>query len=331
MRNNKFLKILIVVFSFLILFSNNVVNVFAYRINSDDIYVGGMPAGFCFKTRGAYVAGLCDIIQNDIVYSPCKEAGILVGDVILNIDSQQVNTANDIEREISDGNIKTLDIQRGENNYKFKVKPIKDALGKYKLGIFIRDGVNGIGTVTYIKGNVMATLGHPVLNDGKLMPIIGGNIYKCNITGCVKGEKGTPGELRGIFFKKDEIANINKNTYSGVYGIVMSDFDLSNARKIEKGTGRVGRAKIITTIEGDTPKEYNISIIKVDDNVIDGKNFVIKITDENLLEKTNGIVQGMSGSPIIQDDKLIGAVTHVFINDPTRGFGISIDNMLINQ
>ena len=200
----------------------------------------------------------------------------------------------------------------------------------YKLGILIRDGVSGIGTITFIKENRIAALGHPILNDNNsLVEIIGGNVYTCNITGCVKGERGKAGELKGNFIRISPFACIEKNLLCGVYGCLNDNFDYKTLKKVKIGEAVPGEASIYSTTTGNLPKEYSISIIKVDNNE-DYKNFVIKVTDKELLNTTGGIVQGMSGSPIVQNGKLVGAVTHVFLNDPTRGFGIKIDKMINN-
>ena len=322
----KKISIFSVLISLFFIFSFSYKTVYA----DDTIYLGGMPAGFSLYTRGAEVVGLCDVITEDGLQSPCKEANIKVGDVILKIDNTEVNNAIDIENSLINDTEIVLQINRcGESIYK-SVKPAKDINGKYKIGVFIRDTVNGIGTITFIKGNRFASLGHPVImENGKLLDIVGGKLYNCNITGYTKGKRGTAGELKGIFIQTDSIAVIDKNLSCGVYGEISNDFDVSNLIKTTLGNAVPGNAQIYSTIDGNTPQKYNISIIKVDDDE-ECKNFVIKIIDKRLLNTTGGIIQGMSGSPIVQNGKLVGAVTHVFINDPTRGFGISIDNMINN-
>ncbi len=327
MINNKrkfsFVLLIVAVIS---LFSVNSYKVYA---NNEEFYLGGMPAGFSLFTRGATVVGLCDVITEDGLVSPAKKSNILVGDVILYIDEYEINNAKDIEKSLIIGGVKILTINRNDELIVEKVSVAKDLSGHNKLGVFVRDDVSGIGTITYIKGNKFASLGHPVLDDnGKLLNITGGNLYNCNITGVVKGERGKAGELRGVFLRSNPVAKIEKNAYTGVFGEI-NEFDKSNLKKIEIGQAKMGGAKIYSTINGKTPKEYDISIVKVDENA-DTKNFVVKINDENLISLTGGIVQGMSGSPIVQDGKLVGAITHVFINDPTRGFGISIENMINN-
>lgn len=297
-------------------------------VNADyNVYLGGMPAGFTLNTKGAEIVGITDVITENGIISPAKKADILVGDIILNIDDKEVNNVSDIETNIKTDSIVIKISRKGELLYK-SVNPVKDLTGQYKLGVLIRDGVSGIGTITFIKDNKFAALGHPVINDsGKLFEIVGGSAYSCNITGFVKGERGKAGELKGTFLRANSFAKIENNTICGVFGTINDNFNYKNLTKIKTGNATPGDACIYSTIDGSTPKKYNISIVKVD-NYEEYKNFVIKVTDKDLLNKTGGIVQGMSGSPIVQNNKLVGAVTHVFINDPTRGFGININKML---
>ena len=297
--------------------------------DKEKIYLGGMPAGFSLYTRGAHVVGLCDVITENGLKSPAKDVEIKVGDVILAIGVYEINNASDIEKALYNGRIKNVSIQRNGKILTEKIVPAKDINGSYRLGVFIRDNINGIGTITYIKGNRFASLGHPVTDDkGDVLNIIGGNLYNCDITGYVKGQKGKAGELRGVFLNNKKIATIDKNNNCGVFGKLNEKaIDYEKLTEIEIGEARMGNAEIFSTINGQEPKVYDISIIKTDFNG-DNKNFVIKINDETLVDSTGGIVQGMSGSPIVQDGKLVGAVTHVFINDPLRGFGISIEKMI---
>ncbi len=294
------------------------------------VLLGGMPAGFNMQTRGAFITGLSDVITEDGIKSPSKDAGLKAGDVIYYIENTEVNCAKDVERVISlTGGEITVEYSRCGNTYTTEITPVKDLNGDKKLGIFIRDDISGIGTITYIDKDRIATLGHPVLDEnGDLLKITTGKIYGCNITGYIRGERGAPGELRGVIMKNDRVGMIDGNTDYGVFGTIADTFDTKNFKEIEVGEGKMGDAVIYTTIDGSSPKEYSISIIKVDNTFSDSKNYVVKITDKELLNSTGGIVQGMSGSPIVQNGKLIGAITHVFINDPTRGFGISINNML---
>lgn len=294
------------------------------------VYLGGFPAGFTMSTKGAYVVGLCDVITDKGITSPAKDAGIRVGDVILTIENTEINSAKDIELTVKDTKPKNIVYKRSDEVVKTEIIPSKDMYGNIKIGVFIKDAISGIGTVTFIKGDKFASLGHAVIDDqNSILDITSGQLFSCNITGIVKGERGAAGELKGVFLRTNAIAEIDKNISSGVYGRITKDLDLTNLREIEVGEAKVGNAVVYSTINGKEAKEYEISIVK-NDHFGENKNFIIKVTDEELLDRTGGIVQGMSGSPIVQNGKLVGAVTHVFINDPTRGFGISIDNMLKN-
>ncbi len=297
---------------------------------SEKVYLGGMTAGFSLYTKGATVIGLCDVITDDGISSPSKVAGIEVGDVILSIDGQKVNSAQDIEMVLKDKKEIEIKVEHnGEITEKMLV-PAKDVNGKLKLGVFIRDCINGIGTVTYVKDGKFASLGHPVINDnGEILQIVKGSMFSCCITNVIKGERGKAGELRGVFDRTCEMAKIEKNCISGVYGsIVKNGFDTSKLKEVSVGEAKPGEASIFSTINGNEICEYSILIVKVDYENNENKNFVIKVADKKLIERTGGIVQGMSGSPIVQNGKLVGAVTHVFINDPTRGFGLSINKMI---
>ena len=320
----KIFKFLIIICFASILFVPN--TAFAEEKN---FYLGGYAAGFSLDTKGAEVVGVCDVITNFGSVSPAKDAKIIAGDVILSIGEKTTDSANDIADAIKDGQKKIAVIERDGLTASTEITPVKDINGDYKIGVFIRDNIKGIGTITYISGNRFAALGHPVLrSDGQLIKLNGGKLYDCAVVGCNRGVRGKAGELRGVFIAKKEIGIVFDNELTGVYGELNSDFDYKELKPIETGEGKAGDASIYSTVNGEGVNEYKISIIKVDKYNNSNKNFVIKITDEKLIKETGGIVQGMSGSPIVQDGKLVGAVTHVFINDPTRGFAISIDNMI---
>ncbi len=324
----KFIFVFLIVL-FYIMLNFCIVNTgLTYKVEGD-YYLGGMPAGFSLNTRGVEVVGICDVVSVKGIRSPAKDAGILVGDRIMSIDDFEINSAGDIENSIKSGGEKIIIINRDNQVIIENITPSKDNNGIYRIGVFVKDEINGIGTITYFTENGFASLGHPVLADsGELLKITGGQIYECTISGCIKGKRGQAGELRGAFLKAKSLGTIRKNIQQGVYG-ACECVNRKNLKKISIGEAKMGDAIIYSTIDGNTPKKYSISIIKVD-NSLSSKNFVIKITDKNLIEKTGGIVQGMSGSPIVQNGKLVGAVTHVFINDPSRGFGISINNMINN-
>ena len=199
------------------------------------------------------------------------------------------------------------------------------------MGMFVRDDVSGIGTITYIKeNNEFGALGHPVTEgeSQKALRINSGVAYGCNIIGVNRGVRGKAGEIRGYFIEDEILGVIEKNTAAGIFGKITDEKFTDGLKKMETGEAKPGKASLYSTVEGTRPKEYEITIVKADRSAAENKDLVVKITDEKLIEKTGGILQGMSGSPIVQNGKLVGAVTHVFLNDPTRGFGISIEKMI---
>ncbi len=300
------------------------------------LYLGGFPAGFMLNTTTVEVVGICDVMTGSGLCSPARDSGLMTGDIIDKINGEEVNKTTDITEIISrDYKKYELSIIRGGETIIIEIKPVKEvSKGGKRLGVLVKDSLNGIGTVTYIDpiNKKFASLGHSVTTaDGKLVTINGGTIYNSIIYDVKKGIRGTPGELCGAFDNGSIIGKAETNCPCGVYGTISSDYDCSKLIKIEKTSmdnAHIGSAYIYSTVYGSQPERYEISIAKVDKNNKDNRNYVIKVEDEKLIALTGGIVQGMSGSPIIQDGKLIGAVTHVFLNDPTRGYGIGIDNML---
>ncbi|MBR5439492.1 MAG: PDZ domain-containing protein [Clostridia bacterium] len=328
----RFFKKISVFFTVLTLFF--IINVSpssAYASGKDSVYLGGFTAGFTLKTRGATIVGLTDVLGSERLTSPCKIAGINVGDVIISINGKPVNNSSEVASALSEhksGGIVVEYISNGVLKI-VNVTPVKDLNGHYKIGVFIRDDLQGIGTVTFIdnEGN-FASLGHPVTTEkGEVCNVLGGNVYDSTIIGVVKGQSGKAGELKGLFIGDKPIGNITKNTARGMYG-KFTNFNPLNYKKVLVGTAKIGKAQIISTVDGKTANTYDIEIVKTDFKRREGKNLVIKVCDENLISQTGGIVQGMSGSPIIQDGKIVGAVTHVFVNDSARGYGISVQNML---
>lgn len=303
----------------------------------NEVYLGGMPVGFNLSMGGAEVVAMCEILTANGAASPAREAKIEIGDLILQIGMIEIQSSADIDKALKGYKAGQLDIKITRNS-KEEIKqltPAKDSTtGKFRLGVLVRDSISGIGTMTYIKKSDLrfGSLGHSVTGEnGKLLKVENGKVYNCSIVDVVKGEKGKAGELKGMFMGSEPIAIADKNTATGIFGQIknIKAFEKTSMMKINT-KAKIGKASIYTTIDGITPKEYDISIVKVDAKNSQNKNFVIKIDDPELIEKSGGIVQGMSGSPIVQDGKLIGAVTHVFLNDPTRGYGVAIQNMLYN-
>lgn len=306
----------------------------AYADSGDGLYLGGFPAGFVLSTTKVEVVGLCDVVTDGKVVCPAREAGLKAGDVIRKINGEEVRKTSDVNSFIAKEYKKyELLILRGNEEMSLTVNPVKErSSGAKRIGVLVKDSVNGIGTVTYIDktNNKFASLGHPVTDQsGTPMEINGGTVYDGLIYDVKKGVRGTPGELRGAF-ESSVIGQAKINCACGIYGELAENYNCSKLVKIEKASideVSIGTAYIYSTVYGKEAKTYKISIVKVDKHNKYNRNFVIKIEDKDLIDKTGGIVQGMSGSPIVQNGKLIGAVTHVFINDPTRGYGISIDNM----
>lgn len=320
--------------SFLLIFPITGVPVRATAENGRFLYVGGMPAGFTLSAGGAQVIGICDVIGEDITLSPAKEAGIRSGDVITSALGVKIETIADLNSIIAKNGEKSLEltIKRGDDTQKVVVKPQMDRITKkYKIGVLIRDTVSGIGTITYVDPNTgkFGALGHTVGEDCEKIQTEG-KLYNCSIVSVLKGVRGKAGELHGIFLGDGEFGTTQTLCECGIFGQINKNVDLSKLEKIEveSNIAKPGSAYIFSTINGQSPKKYAIEIVKVDKNNKENKNYVVKIIDKELISATGGIVQGMSGSPIVQDNKLIGAITHVFLNDPTRGFGIDIEKML---
>ncbi len=303
-----------------------------------------IPCGtpFCVKifTQGVVVVGMSDLKSNGKTVNPARSAGLKIGDVITSINGIQVNTNEEVAAiiEKSGGVPLSLSVLRSNMSFEVQITPVKADDGiSYKAGLWVRDSSAGIGTLTFYnpEEHSFAGLGHGIcdIDTGDLMPLLSGDIVSANISGIVKGEKGTPGELRGYFSNNNAIGNLSANIQTGVYG-TMDQCPASNEPMTVAMKQQVvpGKAQILTTIQGNEPQYYDIEIESVNYNEdVPTKNMIVKITDPELLEKTGGIVQGMSGSPIIQNGMLVGAVTHVFVNEPEKGYGIFAENMLENS
>ena len=327
-KSNFFIKILIFLFGLVIAFSS------PFKVYAEEVkyYLGGQVAGFVLDEEGASVIAITDIVTDDGVFSPAEEAGIKKGDIIISLNGQEIDNAEDIDEFLSKytkGEI-IVEILRDESKLLKNLIPRKDISGNLRMGLLIRDAMSGIGTITYYTSSgEFSALGHPVYNDNNcVFKLSSGKIYPSTVIGVYKGKRGVPGEIKGVFTEQNSIGEIISNGKCGIKGKVNS---VKNFEQIEIGSAEIGKAEIYCCVEGNTVSKFSISIVKCDDYNRSNKNYVIKITDENLLKKTGGIVQGMSGSPIVQDGKLIGAVTHVFVNDPTRGYGISINNLVCNK
>lgn len=296
---------------------------------------GGNPFGIKLLMEGVMVVGMGEIKTDSGMECPAEECGLKEGDIIISIDGKKITSNSEIQEIVASSRGKDLRIvYKHQNKQKTSVlSPVLSAIDdSYKAGIWVRDSTAGIGTVTFYEPetNRFGGLGHPVCDSdtGEIIPISSGDVADVTITKVVKGSSGSPGELHGAFKSEMSSGTIYFNNKYGIFGEMFSPVE--NAEGIPMGLKqeiKTGPATIYTTIDKNGPKEYEIYIEKVDYKNSGTKNMTIRITDEELLEKTGGIVQGMSGSPIIQNGKLIGAVTHVFVSDPQRGYAIFCENM----
>ena len=290
---------------------------------------GGMVFGVRFFTDGVLVVGIPDGSE-----SPAYAAGVRVNDVILKVDGNPIKDAEGLSRAVDAAGGKAVELTYRRNGREFtaSVTPRLEESG-YKTGIWVRDSGAGIGTVTFIdpKTGLFGGLGHGICDSdtGKPMPLGRGVLLDVSIGGIKKGTAGDPGEIRGSF-KQGKLGAVTGNTDCGIFGIYSEiPKSLYGAIPIaHKDEVRGGAATILCTLEDGVTREYKAELCSIDPTATGGRCFTVKITDPELIRQTGGIVQGMSGSPIIQNGKLVGAVTHVLVGDPTRGYGIFIENML---
>lgn len=298
------------------------------------VEVIGRTVGICVDTKGVLVLGVGQVKSTDgKEYMPCK--GILrSGDIILEIDNIKINNKEELIDAVKNKSTIKIKAMRNDKEFNINVNPIKSVDDNtYKLGLWIRDSTQGIGTITYYdkENNTFAALGHPIndVDTGEKMKIDGGEILDANIIKAEKGQIGTPGALIGNIDFNRTIGYINSNENNGVFGKMCGKIDGIEMPIGYKNDVKTGNASIYVNTNGKFVEKYSIHIDSINKyNTNDTKNFVLTITDKRLLGMTGGIVQGMSGCPVVQNGKLIGAVTHVFVNDPTKGYGIFVENML---
>jgi stage IV sporulation protein B len=308
-----------------------------------ELLPGGQSIGVSLQTKGVLVVGQAPIVdKNGKKVFPAKEAGIEIGDTILKIDNKEVLTDQDVSNALNQagerkGNASVIFKHQGRILEKILKPVFCMETGRYRVGLFVRDEAAGVGTLSYFdpKSNQYGALGHVITDadTNQRIEVNNGKIMASSIYAIEKGKRGHPGEKLGSFVSNSPFSGtIEKNTITGIFGKVKGQVTNPYFKEpIPVGWEsdiKIGPAKIYTVVQGDKIEEFNINIDRVMHNRIDSKNMIVRVTDPRLLNITGGIIQGMSGSPIVQDGKLIGAVTHVFVNDASRGYGVFIQNML---
>ena len=321
----------------------NIKNLKVKVVDNLNYYAGGDCLGFSLKSRGAIIIGGNYILTKEGKKNPFKDSGLKIGDIITKLNDKEINCSNDIVEFLAlyDG-LNDVDcvVMRENELQTYKIKPALDIQTKsYKLGVWVKDTTLGVGTLTFFNEETsrFGALGHAVsIGDNKKgYEISDGSIYDCRVIGVKEGESGKAGQLMGTFSEYQKpLGNVDKNCEYGVFGNLEDDAILDFIEEkspIEvggKATVKPGKAKILSCIDGKNIKSYDIEIIKTNfQKSSNEKSMILRVIDTELLKRTGGIVQGMSGSPIIQNGKLVGAVTHVFLNDASKGFGIYIDWM----
>lgn len=286
---------------------------------------GGNTIGLRIETDGVAVVDFSD--------DPARSAGLRCGDVLQTIDGQAVEKASDVTElvERSGGRALKLSVLRAGEEKTLTLAPQRTDEG-WRLGVYVRDGISGIGTVTYYdsENGTFGALGHGVNDGATLLPLRSGSVLRAEIVSVTRGKRGAAGALQGAVCGRSPCGTILKNTPHGIFGTVDPDTQTaSNAVEVaQKSDVHTGEAVIRSNVSGAEVREYSVRIRAVYPDEAHGRNLLLEVTDEALLSQTGGIVQGMSGSPILQDGRLIGAVTHVLIDDPRSGYGIFIENML---
>lgn len=320
-----FKKKLLLLFSFLILFIPTIT--LAY---SDKVILGGNNIGITVNTKEVLVVGFYKVGNKYVA----KDAGIKIGDSITHVAGAPVENIEQmislINDKMSDNKVQ-ITVLRNDKSYNFTLDLYEDN-NTYKTGLYIKDQITGIGTLTYIDPStkIYGALGHEIINssNNKLVNISGGKIFKAEITGNTRSTITSTGEKNAVFDSSIVYGSINENTIKGIYGTYSSDIDDTKLIEVaEKEEVKLGKAYIHTVLKGNEIGKYEINIIKINKDTTT-KNILFEITDKTLIEETNGVIKGMSGSPIVQDDKIIGAVTHAIVNDNNKGYGIFITTML---
>ena len=307
-------------------------------VEKQEVLVSGSPVGIYMETKGVLVIDSGEITDREGIRRTPAEHIIQSGDYICEIDGKVLTGKRQLMQLVRENQGEPMELQviRHQETIKLEMTPVETEDGSYKLGIWVRDNIQGIGTLTYVEPNgTFGALGHGIsdADTGERLEISDGDLYRADILSIRKGTAGTPGELRGVINYREEnrIGTICGISQYGIRGQLEPGKYSESMKKIPTGLKQeiqTGKAEIRCDI-GDGIREYQCEILEIDSNARDtNKCFVLRITDDDLLSRTGGIVQGMSGSPVLQNGKLIGAITHVFVNDPTKGYGIFIENMM---
>ena len=309
-----------------------------HTVEKQEVLVSGSPVGIYMETKGVLVIDSGEITDREGIRRTPAEHIIQSGDFICEIDGKVLTGKRQLMQLVRENQGEPMELQviRHQETIKLEMTPVETEDGSYKLGIWVRDNIQGIGTLTYVEPNgTFGALGHGLsdADTGERLEISDGDLYRADILSIRKGTAGTPGELRGVINYREEnrIGTIRGNSQYGIRGQMEPGKYTESMKRIPTGLKQeiqTGKAEIRCDI-GDGIREYQCEILEIDSNARDtNKCFVLRITDDDLLSRTGGIVQGMSGSPVLQNGKLIGAITHVFVNDPTKGYGIFIENMM---
>lgn len=298
----------------------------------------GNAVGINLQSEGVMIVGVPEILADGKSTSPARSAGLSAGDIITQVGTQRVSTNEDLKSAINklDGSPVVVKVSRGQSTLQLQVTPHKAEDGHCELGLWMRDGIAGIGTLTFYDPDTgtFGALGHAVNDNetGVIIPLRTGSVMRSFVTDVIQGQAGMPGQLHGTFNNEQILGSLTKNSSSGIFG-TMKKNDLTTGKialpVADFSEIKTGPAIILSNVSGTDIMEYKVEITRLYTGAeAVGRSMMITVKDPELIAKTGGIVQGMSGSPILQNGKIIGAVTHVLINDPTRGYGISIENML---